>query len=472
MITRRDLFRYAGASGASFLVAHALGGCASDATALEPLPEDAMGRWWLSGNYAPVPDEIEAFDLEVVGALPPELDGLFLRNGPNPYPQGTSHWFIGDGMLHGVRLSGGEALWYRNRYVDTIAHRNDMPENLAAGRANTSVKAHAGRLYALYETAVPVEIDPTDLTTLGEYDFGGALRRPMSAHPKIDPVTGEMVFIGYAPFPPYLTYHVVDASGALRSSVEIEIDHAPMMHDMQLTESYALLLDFPVHFDFSLLETQGFPFRWVEDAPSRIGVLPRDGSDATVTWFEIDTCFVFHTFNAHEADGRVVLEGCRMPHLWREGIHDVSQQPYPWRWTLDLETGGVTEEQLDERAADFPIIDPRRAARANRMSYALRLDDGGPTRVAAPTGILKLDRETGATDVWDAGHYQPDEALFVPVGDGEDEGWMLTMAFDGTTHRSEVLVLDASALSAGPVARVRMPRRVPHGFHGTWLPSV
>ncbi|MCB9595960.1 MAG: carotenoid oxygenase family protein [Sandaracinaceae bacterium] len=473
MIARRDLFRLAGASGASFLFAHAFGGCASDEPLGPPLPEDPLGRWWLSGNYAPVPDEIEAFDLEVEGSLPSDLNGLFLRNGSNPATRDSLHWFTGDGMLHGVRLEAGRALWYRNRFVRTLALDATMPDNLAANRANTSIRAHAGKLLALYEVAVPYEISPEDLSTVGEYDFAGQLRRPMSAHPKIDPTTGEMFFIGYAPFAPFLTYHVVDARGALTRSVEVEIDHSSMMHDFQITESWAVLFDLPIHFDTELLES-GFPFRWVPEAGARIGLLPRDGSSSTVRWFEIDTCFMFHSFNAYEtAEGRVVVEGCRLPSLWADGTSDASQTPSPWRWELRLESGTVAEDRLFDGSADFPQIDLRRAGREHRVAYSLQFDDVGDREIAAPNGITKLDRRTGERRVWSAepGH-QPDETIFLPRGDGEDEGYLMSMVFDGTTRRSYTAVFDATRLEDGPIARVHMPRRVPFGFHGTWLPNL
>lgn len=474
MITRRDFFRFTSASGASLLFAHALGGCAEEPLAPPPpLPQDPMGRWWLSGNYAPVADEIEAFDLEVEGALPPELSGTFVRNGANPAGGDSLHWFTGDGMLHGVRLEAGRALWYRNRYVRTRALEAGMPDNLAANRGNTAIKAHAGKLLALYEVAVPYEIAPDDLSTRGEYDFAGQLRRPMSAHPKIDPVTGEMFFIGYAPFAPFLTYHVVDAAGALVRSVELEMDHSSMMHDFQITESWAVLFDLPIHFDTALL-ADGFPFRWAPEAGARIGLVPRDGSSSSVRWFEIDLCFMFHSFNAYEtATGRVVLEGCRLPSLWVDSIADASEAPSPWRWELDPETGTVREERLFEGSADFPQIDLRRAGREHRVAYSLRFDESVPREIAAPDGLTKLDRRTGETRVWlaEPGH-QPDEAIFVPRGEEEDAGYLLSMIFDATRGRSYAGVFDATRVEDGPFARVWMPRRVPFGFHGTWLPST
>jgi len=468
VISRRDFVRISGASGAGLLFAHALGGCAEEMA--PALPTDPEGRWWLSGNYAPVPDEIEAFDLEVQGSLPPELDGLLVRNGSNPATGESAHWFTGDGMLHGIRLSGGRALWYRNRFVETLAWRTDMADNLAANRANTSIKAHAGKLLALYEAGLPHEIVPDDLSTAGEHDFDGALRRPMSAHPKLDPVSGEMFFTSYSPGTPFVTYHVVDASGALTTTVEVEIEHASMMHDFQITESHALLFDFPIHFDFDAL-SMGFPFRWVPHAPSRIGVLPRDGSSGAPTWIDVEQCFMFHSFNAFEQDGRIVLEGCRLPSLWVDGIHDASDTPQPWRWELDPENRTVSEDGMIDGRADFPQIDPRRAGRSHRISYALRFaEDTADAGFAAPDGVLRYDRSTSEMQVWDAGGDQPDEALFVPFGDAEDAGYLLSVVFERATRRSYLAVLDATDVTAGPVARVRLPRRVPFGFHGTWLP--
>jgi carotenoid cleavage dioxygenase len=166
----------------------------------------------LAGHLAPVPDEISATDLPVEGAIPPELTGRYLRNGPNPLPGETSaHWFTGHGMLHGVRLRGGRAEWYRNRWVRTKALDGqpmitDRGIDLTVGVANTHVVAHAGRIMALVESSLPHLVTP-DLDTLGTCDFDGRLTTAMTAHPKTDPVTGELHFFGYGVLPPFLTYH-------------------------------------------------------------------------------------------------------------------------------------------------------------------------------------------------------------------------------------------------------------------------
>lgn len=144
---------------------------------------------YLNGVYAPVPDEIDAIDLPVTGAIPPELDGRYLRNGPNPMPGDDSgHWFTGQGMLHGVRISGGRAQWYRNRWINTeTRHREAVygPDgrDLRRNSANTHVIEHGGALLALCEGGLPYRVTP-DLDTVGAHDFGGRLRTAMTAHPR------------------------------------------------------------------------------------------------------------------------------------------------------------------------------------------------------------------------------------------------------------------------------------------------
>ena len=197
--------------------------------------------WFLSGNYAPVRNELTEFDLKVTGAIPPSLSGRYLRNGSNPQSGTAGHWFFGDGMVHGVRLDGGKAEWYRNRYVQTTKLVKGLeatdPETMfdpTASAANTHVLGHAGRIWALEEGHLPYEISP-ELETLGCDNFGGKLTTAFTAHPKLCPETNELHFFGYSPVPPFLTYHVLDASGALVHSAEITVPAGTMMHDFMIT---------------------------------------------------------------------------------------------------------------------------------------------------------------------------------------------------------------------------------------------
>jgi carotenoid cleavage dioxygenase-like enzyme len=443
--------------------------------------------YYLSGHMAPVPDESDAHDLEVTGALPPELSGRFLRNGPNPRPgEDPGHWFLGHGMVHGIRISGGRAEWYRNRWVrtDQLAGRQmlrpDGTFDRRVGSANTSVVAHAGRIFALVETSFPYELTP-GLDTVGPCDFGGRLTTGMTAHPKEDPATGELHFFGYGFLPPYLTYHRLSAAGELVVSAEIDVPGATMNHDFAITEHHAVFLDLPMTFQLERLAS-GMPFGFDEGYGARIGVMPF-ATPGEVTWFDVDPGYVFHVGNAHTDErGRVVLEaprfapadavamwsGMSAPPSGPELAEAVAAtgDPRLHRWTLDLATGTATEEALDDRGVEFPTLDDERTGRRGRYLYT-RADS--PSDVA----IVKYDLVAGTSTELQLGpDVVPGEAVFVPSGApdrAEDDGWLMALTTTRGGGASRLLVLDATDLAAGPVAQVHLPRPVPTGFHGAWI---
>ena len=275
------------------------------ATASDPRP------FHLTGNYAPVMDELTCFDLPVRGAIPPELDGLYVRNGANPKSGSSPHWFFGDGMLHGVRLERGRASWYRNRWVRTkklAAGSDDVMDPASmldreASAANTHVVAHAGRIYALEEGHFPYLVTH-ELETIGCESFGGRLATAFSAHPKICPETGELHTFGYGFLPPYLVYHVLDPQGRLVHSAEITVPRPTMMHDFMITRDHAIFMDLPVVIDLARVAQGEVPLHWDPTHPARVGILPRMGTDADVRWFEIEPCYVFHPLNAWAATSR------------------------------------------------------------------------------------------------------------------------------------------------------------------------
>ncbi|WP_227984973.1 carotenoid oxygenase family protein [Nocardia spumae] len=435
---------------------------------------DAVTTPWLTGLLAPVPDEIDAYDLPIDGRLPPELTGRYFRNGPNPPPgRASGHWFVGDGMVHGVRLRDGRAEWYRNRWVRTPRFTVGAPfvgadgiVDLGAVPANTHVISHADRILALVESGLPYELTP-ELATVGSCDFGGRLTTAMTAHPKRDPRTGELLFFGYGFTPPYLTYHRLTAAGELAESRVVEVGGPTMMHDFAITERYVVWLDLPVVFDPALLGRM--PFRWDGDYPARLGVMPRAGG--AVRWFDIDPCYVFHVGNAYEdSRGRIVLDAVRyapedFAAIWTGigggGADTVAGTgaAHLHRWVLDLESGRVGATRRDDRDVEFPTHDDERTGSPSRFLYA-----------AADTAIVKYDVEQGNSTACELGaDFAPGEAVFVPAADarGEDEGWLLTIVSDRGGRGSELLVLDAADLSR--TASVRLPRRVPAGFHGSWI---
>jgi carotenoid cleavage dioxygenase len=438
---------------------------------------------YLSGNFGPVDTELTKRRLAVEGSIPRELRGTLLRNGPDPIAAdpATYHWFLGDGMVHAIQLRDGEAR-YRNRWMRTdvaagLLGEDVIPDkppdvNGAANRAQTSIVSHAGRILALYEPSLPTEFD-TDLRTIGRYDFGGALASSMTAHPKIDPVTGEMLFFGYDLFaPPYLRFHVVDRHGRLVLSKEITIPRATMMHDFAITERHVVFLDLPVVYDLSTAGRRPFPARWKPEAGARVGVMPRDASSPP-RWFEIDPCYVFHTVNAYDEGERVVLDVVRHERMFTD-------DPYGWgdgtgtldRWTIDLHAGRVREQRIDVRTQEFPTVDPRVLGRRHRYAYSAtaRLGD-----FVEPFGtLLQHDLRSGARTAAKLGPgRQAGEGVFVPAGatGAEDEGWILSVVYNALEDSSALVILDATDFGGDPVATIALPQRVPFGFHGIWEPA-
>ncbi|MFI6596850.1 carotenoid oxygenase family protein [Nonomuraea sp. NPDC050536] len=435
-----------------------------------------LAKPYLTGHFSPVTDEITARELTVHGSLPPELNGRYFRNGHNPKPGITpSHWFRGAGMLHGVRLAQGRAEWYRNRWVRT-PYLEGVPftgTELEVSAAGTNIIFHGGRYLALQEANLPWEVT-AELDTVGPYDFGGRLTGAMTAHPKEDPVTGELHFFGYSPFPPYLTYYVASAAGEIIRATVVEGAGPSLMHDFAITREHAVFMCSPVVFDHA--EHSGIPYRWHDDVPFRIGVMPRSSSQ--VTWFEVEQAALLHVTNSYvDGQGRVVLEGPRYDRAawegswkWWVGAPGYGTSPDAGstfhRWILDPATGKASDEPLDNLATEFPSINDAHTGAANRYSYAIAFPGAG----LSGYHTVKFDTVTGEQRLLSHGEGRmPGEAVFVPAegGTNEDDGYLLTIVSDLQADASQLLVVDAGDLST--VATVELPRRVPAGIHGHWI---
>jgi carotenoid cleavage dioxygenase len=440
-------------------------------------------NWFLSGNFAPVPFETTSRRLPVEGRLPDELRGTLLRIGPNPLDADPSryHWFLGTGMVHGFSFDD-EGVSYRSRWVRTdtavsalgergLGEQPSDPLPIPNG-ANTTVVAHAGRLLATYEAALPTEIGP-DLTTRGRYDFGGALTTPMTAHAKVDPGTGEMFFFGVDLLTqPHLQYFRVDAEGVIVEARGIELPGPSMMHDFGITETHAVFIDVPVVYDPFGLPERPIPAAWRDDYITRIGVMPRSG-DGPVVWFEIEPSYVSHVLNAYDDGDRVVLDGVRHTAFFDQDIYGVGEGTVTLdRWTMDLVAGRVSHDVVDGRSQEMPRIDDRLTGRRHRFGYTV-LTDQEQGRFALG-GLVKHDLIAGAS----ASASLPDgiqacEPVFVarPGSTTEDDGWVVSIMYDDVSDLSTVVVLDAQDFAAPPLATIPLPVRVPHHFHGTFLSS-
>jgi carotenoid cleavage dioxygenase len=434
---------------------------------------------YLTGNYAPVGDELTAAQLPVTGRLPQELQGRYLRNGPNPVraPEpSTYHWFTGDGMVHGIRLRDGKAEWYRNRWV-RAAHvaaalgEQPRPGPVHAGMdfaPNTNVIGHAGRTFAIVEAgARPYELT-NELVTVGPCDLDGTLPGGYTAHPKRDPDTGELHAVSYFwGWGNKVQYSVIGVDGRVNKLVDIEVGGAVSVHDMSLTERYAVIYDLPVVFDLEAAAAgASFPYRWDPNYQARVGLLPRAGIADDVKWFDVEPCYVFHPLNAYDDGDQVVLDVVRHPRMFATHLLGPDEgAPTLDRWTIDVDAGKVREERVDDRPQELPRVDERRVGRRHRFGYAMTL--------SGPNGLVKHDFDKGTSEERTGETAYAGEAVFVPSGPdaGEDEGWLMSIVYDADRDASDLVVLNARDFTGEPQAVVHLPARVPFGFHGNWVPD-
>ncbi len=464
------------------------------------------GSPFVEGGFKPWPMEGDIQDLAVVGEIPVELNGRYIRNGSNPKfnPGPNYHWFAGDGMLHAFHFEDGKC-HYKNRWVRTprleteiaagealfggIGPKDDPDpriEGISGNASNTNAVWHAGRLLSLWEAGPPFEIDPVTLETKGLHDYDGKFKRErlgqmvhdvMTAHPKIDPVTGEWIAFGYSPLPPYLVYHEVDAQGALQRSFEVEAPFPTMLHDFIVSSEHAIFPYFPLVFDPSQMEATGLPFGWEPDRGTHIGILPRKGTAEDVVWIQTDPCFSFHPVNARTDGDVITAELWVFPRSPMITGGEGGGPPVLHRWVIDLASGSVKDEQLDDRPAEFGRIDERRSGLAYRHLYSLGSMDfvGMKGEPEGFNSLFHYDLEKDSR----IEHRLPSgdtvgEPIFVPRTPeaAEGDGFVLAIVYRTAEDRSDMLVLDAQNMSGEPLATIQLPHRIPYGFHGNWVPAT
>ena len=461
-----------------------------------------------TGAWRPNLVEYDAEDLEVLeGRIPDDLAGSYLRNTENPLLPaiGRYHPFDGDGMLHAIRFGGGRAS-YRNRMVQT----RGLAEELAAGAplwagiieapakstrdgwgargrmkdaSSTDVTVHAGRaLTSFYQCGELYAHDPVTLESAGPLPwsagFGGF---GVSAHPKLDETTGELLVFGYGTHAPYFALGVLDRSGAMIHEQPVELPGARLPHDLAFTEHFAIVGDFPLFWDPELLARGIHRPRWYPQLPTRFGVVPRRGGP--VRWFEAAPTYVLHFINAYEDGTTIVLDGYfqsdPMP------VPDPADGPWaglkkmvdigamgsrPHRWRLDLATGAVHEERLFEEISEFPSINGRIGGRRHRYVWTMTAKPGW----FLFCGLRRLDLETGTVQqfAWPDGVFASETAMAPRIGArAEDDGYAITFVSDVRRDTSECHVFDARDIAAGPIARIALPERICSGTHACWTPA-
>lgn len=449
------------------------------------LQPPAGGNPYLHGIHAPLSEEYDLTQLEVHGTIPPELDGEYIRIGPNPMEikeEGAYHWFVGEGMVHGVCLQGGEAKWYRNRWIRSTEVSLKLKEEPKPGvrnpsfdNPNTNVLEHAGKIWALVEAGGhPVELTPV-LDTRAHNPFSGTLKSAFSAHPHRDPATGELHAVCYdADNPNLLSHVVVDVDGKVRRTMPIPVKNGPSVHDCMITENYVVVMDLPVTFSMKmLLSGARFPYRWNDKHEARIGLLPREGKAEDMIWCPIEPCYIFHIANAFEREGRVVLDVVVHTDMFNsdqffgpEGSNSGFE-----RLVIDINEKSITREVISTDNQEFPRIDERRISQPYRYAYTVAT--GNPTTAeVSDTRLFKYDLESGTQQVHDFGEgHVLGEFVFVPESDeaGEDQGWVMGYVVDRNNNQTKLAIIRADDFEAEPCAVVIIPHRIPPGFHGNWV---
>ncbi|AKK29274.1 carotenoid oxygenase family protein [Mycobacterium sp. EPa45] len=476
---------------------------------LSTLPEDD-DHPYRTGPWRPQTTEWRADDLLVVdGEIPTDLDGVYLRNTENPLHPALKayHPFDGDGMLHIVGFRDGKA-FYRNRFVrtDGFAAENAAGGPLWPGLAeplplakvdygwgartlmkdasSTDVVVHRGTaLTSFYQCGDLYRVDPYSAETLGKETWGGRFPADwgVSAHPKVDERTDEMLFFNYSKKAPYMHYGVVDANNDLVHYVDVPLPGPRLPHDMAFTRNYVILNDFPLFWDPELLERDVHMARFHRDMPSRFAVLPRRGTSGQIQWFEADPTFVLHFVNAYEDGDEIVLDGFFQgdPEPTDNGTGTKWQRAFRFlaldrmqarlhRWRLNLRTGGLTEEPLSDSITEFGMINTGHLGEPYRYTWAAT----GKPGWFLFDGLVRHDVRTGAEERYSFGDgvYGSETAMAPRVGSrAEDDGYLVTLTTDMTADASYCLVFDAARLADGPVCKLQLPERISSGTHSTWV---
>lgn len=426
--------------------------------------------------------------LEVEGAIPAELVGMLVRNGPNPADPGAceGEWLGGDGMVHSIELRDQKAISYSNKWVRTErlarvlkTRRARGPREPIASPANANVIWHGGRILALHESGLPYRL-ASDLSTIEVEDFDAMLASPLTSHPKIDPQTEGLAAFGYDLFgPPNLRYHEFDAEGTIVHSSDIDIPEVSLQHDFAVTSKKVAFFDLPVVRSGERSGgTKGARFQWLPELGAQIGIMDRGSSGSSVRWLETDPCWVSHVVNAFdsgEGEEAMTIDVCCYETAFDApgGAWNRRSRAVLERWEVKPNRNQVERTRLDDLPIDLPRVDPHVAGRRYRYSYCVVFGSDEPKD--PPTALVRYDVETGQSRIYDPGDTKfPGEPIFVRAerANADDEGWVLTVVYDATRDMSDLVILDASSFGPRPQAVVHLPNRIPFGFHGSWIPAA
>jgi carotenoid cleavage dioxygenase-like enzyme len=495
------------------------------------LPFGPTTNVYLQGNWAPILDEEVHPDLVVEGTIPPELNGpILIRIGPNaaykPLDMKYHHWIDGTGMINAFYINDGKVS-YRNRFVNTFKMDNDrkaqrslfggiqsLPKTTFKGwnllkvnifnliylgirtlfgwgptvsqfnriapvmnNSNTNILLQNGLVLSLDEVGKPYIIKLDTLETLGEFTYHGELNRNNSAHPLTDPFNQHSYTNSYSPIPPYMKYYEITPEAKISYQTEMDVPYPAMVHGFALSEKYYVHFHFPAVYRIEYLGSHN-PIRWEpENNDSFIGILERNNPDAKTKWYKIPTCWVFHNMNAYDDGDKVVMFVAKFPRIPLFGLDTenpcppFTEQPHSEfaKWTLDLTTGDFLEEIINPNLCEFPLMDPRFLTKKQKHGWYTALVDD-VQKYGLWNTVCHYDFEKNTEESYYAGqHHYVGEALFTPKHEDSPEGvgYVMMVRYNLVENKSEVVILDAQNVAAGPLATIKVPRRIEYDFHGS-----
>ncbi len=464
---------------------------------------------YLNGAHEPLRNELDNPQIKIVGDIPKDFSGIYLRNGPNQRfePLGMYHWFDGDGMIHAAEFREGQ-VFYRNRWIRTKGLEYEIEKNQSIwpglmgvpnrnlkdnwgsdlwlkDNSNTDITIHSGKaISTFYQCGDAYIVDPINLETKGTLNIKSSGARQMSAHCMTDENNGDLLFFDYSTKPPYMTYGVLDKESKVIHHTQIDLPGARLPHSMAFTRNYSILMDLPMFWDPTLLEKDIHKVTFYPEIQSKFGIIKRMASGNTIKWFEADPCYIYHIINAWEEGDEIVLDVCRMSTpVPKSDIRNKLSGPYgsmlAWlkldavyhRYRFNLVTGKTKEESMNDVLSEFPTINNKFLGIKSRYSYHVSLAD---TDVILFSGFLKIDSNTENIQKYNfpEGTYGS-EMQFAPRDNSksEDDGYLITFVTNLLSEKGEIQVFSAEDLSLGPICKIIVPQQIPPGFHSSFVYS-
>lgn len=446
---------------------------------------------FLQGNYAPLQNENYFENItSIIGEIPQELNGVLYRNGPNPlFPDNSKHWFEGDGMLHMFTFCQGK-ISYRNRWVMTERYKlerqagkallkgySEKPDpsiHISRNTANTNIIQHGGKLLALQETSCATEINPHDLSTIGEWNYAGQIP-DMSAHPHFDAATGDMHNFAYMPGSNDINYYIFHSKGLLTKSETFSAPFSSFLHDFFITKDYAIFPAHPLTFDIQRPKLGKPVLMWEPELGSHLGIMPQNGRAKDIIWINMNACHAYHYMNAYQEGNNIILDGLKAAraNLFPDSKGHIPAAgecpPHLTRWTINLDHKKVTEQQLDSIPGEFPRFDERFTGLPYRHGFIAGRTGAKP--LLGFNAIIHYDLKNHSQTIREFEECaMVSEPVFVPKHKNSEEGdgFILALIYVPERDCSDLYILDAMNIDKEPLAIVQLPQRVPNGFHGNW----